>query len=275
LEDASLFSFAIISLKGQANAIALPHKVREEVSDVSIFGFLFMIVKEIGVLVSHLKNQSYPQPLSEDEEREALKRLEEGDREARNKLIEHNLRLVAHITKRYARSSEEQEEMLSIGTYGLIKAIDTYNMQKGTKLATYAAKCIQNEILMHLRSNKKSQNDVSIYDPIGMDKEGNEISLIDVLPSDEEDIGEKVEIRLEKKEMQRFLHILDDREREVLIRRFGLAGDEEQTQRQVADILGISRSYVSRIEKRALTKMYQAYMKSLRKHRDDRLGSSS
>lgn len=256
----------IFSNPGQAKNVSYSHMVKEEVWDVSVFGFLFMIIKEIGVLVSHLQNQSYPQPLSEEEEQETLLRMEQGDRDARNKLIEHNLRLVAHITKRYARSSEEQEEMLSIGTYGLIKAVDTYNMQKGTKLATYAAKCIQNEILMHLRANKKSQNDVSIYDPIGMDKEGNEISLIDVLPSDEEDIGDKVETRLKKKEMQQFLHILDDREREVLVRRFGLSGDDEQTQREVANVLGISRSYVSRIEKRALTKLYQAYMKSLRKH---------
>lgn len=175
--------------------------------------------------------------------------MAEGDEEARNILIEHNLRLVAHIVKKFENTGEDSEDLISIGTIGLIKAIESYSTGKGTKLATYAARCIENEILMHLRALKKTRKDVSLHDPIGQDKEGNEISLMDVLKSDAEDIFETIQLNMELEKVKAYIDVLDDREREVIIGRFGLNLEKERTQREIAKELGISRSYVSRIEK--------------------------
>jgi RNA polymerase sporulation-specific sigma factor len=208
-----------------------------------------------------VKNNAFPQPLSKEEERHYLKRMAEGDEEARNRLIEHNLRLVAHIVKKFENTREHTEDLISIGTIGLIKAIESFSEGKGTKLATYAARCIENEILMHLRALKKVKKDVSLHDPIGTDKEGNEITLIDVLQEDSEDIADFIQLKMEKKQIYEYIHVLDDREKEVIVGRFGLDLEEERTQREIAKELGISRSYVSRIEKRALMKLFHEFYK--------------
>jgi RNA polymerase sporulation-specific sigma factor len=218
-----------------------------------------LFIKELVLFISYIKNNAFPQPLSEAEEIKCLKQMEEGDSYARNMLIEHNLRLVAHIVKKFENTGEDSEDLISIGTIGLIKAIESYQANKGTKLATYAARCIENEILMHLRSLKKTRKDVSLHDPIGTDKEGNEISLIDVLGTDANEVLDKVQLKIEKSKIYKHINVLDDREREVIIGRFGLETQEEKTQREIAKELGISRSYVSRIEKRALMKLFNEF----------------
>ncbi|MCF6092934.1 RNA polymerase sporulation sigma factor SigK [Microaerobacter geothermalis] len=217
---------------------------------------LALLIKELYLFVSYVKNNAFPQPLPEDEEEKYLNLLYEGNQQARNILIEHNLRLVAHIVKKFENTREDSEDLISIGTIGLIKAIESYRPNKGTKLATYAARCIENEILMHLRSLKKTRKDVSLHDPIGTDKEGNEISLIDVLGTDANEVLNKVQLKIEKSKIYKHIDVLDGREREVIIGRFGLDQEEEKTQREIAKELGISRSYVSRIEKRALMKLF-------------------
>ncbi|KGE18869.1 RNA polymerase sporulation sigma factor SigK [Paenibacillus wynnii] len=227
-----------------------------------IISTIALLIKELTLLVSYVRNNAFPQPLTEEEESRCLGRMAEGDAQARNKLIEHNLRLVAHIVKKFDNTGEDMEDLISIGTIGLIKAIESYRPNKGTKLATFAARCIENEILMHLRSLKKTRKDVSLHDPIGTDKEGNEITLIDILGSGADDLLLTVDLNIEKSKIYRNLDILDDREKEVVVGRFGLdTGGEERTQREIAKELGISRSYVSRIEKRALMKLYHEFYK--------------
>lgn len=227
-----------------------------------IFPTLALFFKDLMVFVSYVKNNAFPQPLNEEEEDKYLKRLREGDRKARNILIEHNLRLVAHIVKKFENTGEDTEDLISIGTIGLIKGVESYTPGKGTKLATYAARCIENEILMHLRSLKKTRKDVSLHDPIGTDKEGNEITLIDVLGTDIDDVIQRVQLKIEKSKIYQHIHILDKREQEVIRGRFGLDNCEERTQREIARKLGISRSYVSRIEKRALMKLFHEFYRS-------------
>jgi RNA polymerase sporulation-specific sigma factor len=230
-----------------------------------LFTAIAVLIHQLQVLVAFVKNNVFPKPLTEQEEAEALRRMGEGDETARNKLIEHNLRLVAHIVKKYDNTGQEQEDLISIGTIGLIKAIENYSPGKGTKLATFAARCIENEILMILRAAKKTRKDVSLNEPVGTDKEGNEISLIDLLGTDPDEVHNQVENQLERSKIYKHLHVLDVREKEVIAYRFGLVyGGEERTQREIANALGISRSYVSRIEKRALMKLYQAFMKETR-----------
>ncbi|MEC0171493.1 RNA polymerase sporulation sigma factor SigK [Paenibacillus graminis] len=227
-----------------------------------IISTIALLIKELTLLVSYVRNNAFPQPLSEQDESKYLGRMAEGDAKARNLLIEHNLRLVAHIVKKFDNTGEDMEDLISIGTIGLIKAIESYRPNKGTKLATFAARCIENEILMHLRSLKKTRKDVSLHDPIGTDKEGNEITLIDILGSEADDVIKEVDLKIEKSKIYRNLDILDDREKEVVVGRFGLdTGGEERTQREIAKELGISRSYVSRIEKRALMKLYHEFYK--------------
>jgi RNA polymerase sporulation-specific sigma factor len=204
-----------------------------------------------------IKSKSFKEVLSPEEEKELLMLKEQNDIGARNKLIEHNLRLVAHIVKKYENTMDEKDDLLSIGTIGLIKAIDTFNDGKGTKLATYAARCIENEILMHLRSNKKRRNEVSLQDPIGFDKEGNKITLIDVLQDDRKEVIEEVMFKEDVTNVLELLPDLNEREQEIIIRRFGLNNRKPETQRQIAKSLQISRSYVSRIEKRTLMKLYR------------------
>ena len=187
-----------------------------------LFSVLALLFKDLVFFVSYVKNNAFPQPLSPKDEQKYLRLMAQGDSDARNKLIEHNLRLVAHIVKKFENTGEDQEDLISIGTIGLIKAIESFSEGKGTKLATYAARCIENEILMHLRALKKTRKDVSLHDPIGQDKEGNEISLIDVLKSDTEDVIDTIQLNMELDKVKEYIQVLDEREKEVIIGRFGL-----------------------------------------------------
>ncbi|KGX88955.1 RNA polymerase sporulation sigma factor SigK [Pontibacillus litoralis] len=225
----------------------------------SIISALVYFFKETIFFVSYVKNHAFPQPLSPEEEAKCLADMQQGNEDARNRLIEHNLRLVAHIVKKFDNTGEDNEDLISIGTIGLIKGIESFSPGKGTKLATYAARCIENEILMHLRASKKTKKDVSLQDPIGQDKEGNEISLIDILKAENADVVELIQLNMELEKIQEYLKILDKREKEVIIGRYGLGLKEELTQREIARTLGISRSYVSRIEKRALMKIFHEF----------------
>ncbi|AKU25848.1 RNA polymerase sporulation sigma factor SigK [Geobacillus stearothermophilus] len=232
-----------------------------------IFSAFAFLLKELTFLVSYIKNNAFPQPLSAKEEEKYLELMAKGDEQARNRLIEHNLRLVAHIVKKFENTGEEVEDLISIGTIGLIKAIESYSPGKGTKLATYAARCIENEILMHLRSLKKTRKDVSLHEPIGQDKEGNEISLLDILKSEGQDIVDEIQLNMELEQVKRYISVLDEREKEVIVKRFGLGRQREKTQREIAKELGISRSYVSRIEKRALMKMFHEFYRQEKEKR--------
>ncbi|MHA6252174.1 RNA polymerase sporulation sigma factor SigK [Oceanobacillus sp. CAU 1775] len=229
-----------------------------------ILSTLAILIKETIYFVSYIKNHAFPQPLSSDDEAKYLKAMQNGDGEARNKLIEHNLRLVAHIVKKFDNTGEDTEDLISIGTIGLIKGVESFSTDRGTKLATYAARCIENEILMHLRALKKVKKDVSLHDPIGQDKEGNEISLIDILEAENQNIIEFIQLNMEVDKIQEFFRVLDNREKEVIVYRYGLHDKEEMTQREIAKKLNISRSYVSRIEKRALMKVFHEYYRQER-----------
>src|SRR5690625_795106 len=228
----------------------------------SILSTIAILIKEMLFFVSYIKNNTFPQPLSQEDEKKYLLQMAEGNHEARNKLIEHNLRLVAHIVKKFDNTGEYTEDLISIGTIGLIKGVESFKSGKGTKLATYAARCIENEILMYLRTLKKSRKDVSIHSPIGQDYEGNEISLLDILEADTADIYEYMQLNMEMDKMKKYFQVLTEREKKVLIYRFGLNNEKELTQKQIAKLLGISRSYVSRIEKRALMKVFRVYFKN-------------
>jgi RNA polymerase sporulation-specific sigma factor len=224
---------------------------------IEFFASIFMLFEHAAMLVSYVSNNnSFPKPLSEDEEKIYISRFKDGDEEARNVLVERNLRLVAHIVKKYNYTGREVDDLISVGTIGLIKAITTFDNDKGTRLATYAARCIENEILMVIRSNKKSKSEVFLQDPIGVDKEGNEISLMDVLGTDNDTVVEEVESKIQiKKLYKKMSSVLKGREKMILELRYGLISGKSKTQREIAQMLGISRSYVSRIEKRALKKL--------------------
>ena len=226
-----------------------------------LFQFIASLFSNLIPLVGAINNQAFPNPLTPEEEEYYLNQMAQGDKGAREKLIEHNLRLVAHIVKKYLNQTDDKEDLISIGTIGLIKAIDSFSPDKGTKLATYAARCIDNEILMLFRSTKKMRNDVSLYDPIGFDKEGNEIRLIDVVRDEEKDLNDVIIQELAIEKIEKNLNALTERERDIIIRRFGLGNHEEETQQEIAKSYGISRSYVSRIEKRALMKLYREFIK--------------
>ena len=201
-------------------------------------------------------NNTFPKPLDEKEEEKYLQLLKTGDKKAKSILIERNLRLVAHIVKKYQIPNKDIDELISIGTVGLIKAIDSFDVTKGTRLATYASMCIENEILMLFRNNKKQKSETFLQDPIGVDKEGNEISLIDVLSSEKDSVIDKVEMKLQIKALYNKINsALTEREGEILKMRYGLKDGKCKTQREIAGMLGISRSYVSRIEKKALKKL--------------------
>ena len=200
--------------------------------------------------------QSFPQPLSAAQETVYLRQYQNGDMHARDILIERNLRLVAHIVKKYMNSGKETDEMISVGIVGLVKAVNTYNFEKGSRLATYAARCIDNELLMLMRGDRKLTREVSLYDPIGTDKEGNEITLLSILEHEDEDIIDQLDKKQSLRKLSKILSkVLTPREYFVVIRRYGLYGHHETTQRELAEQLNISRSYVSRIEKKALEKL--------------------
>ena len=197
--------------------------------------------------------QAFLEPLSQEEEQYYLKKSRLGDMEARNILVEHNLRLVAHIVKKYNNFDRDKDDLISVGTIGLIKAINTYNMEKGHRLVTYASRCIENELLMMLRQERKSAKDTSLYEPIGIDKEGNEINLLDVLGADENDIVDELDLKEKIRDLYKKME--PSREKTTLIMRYGLYGKKPMTQKEVAKELHISRSYVSRIEKKAVEKI--------------------
>ena len=219
-------------------------------------GLLNGLVEEFVWLVSYITNNVFPLPLGEKEEEKLLLRMEKGDMEARNLLIERNLRLVAHIVKKFDNTGEDNDDLISIGTIGLIKGINTYQRNRNTRLATYAARCIENEILMHLRSLKKNRGDLFLQEAIGSDKEGNEITLMDILDTGVNLVPETVEMKLEEERLRKKINTLSPRERKVLELRYGLKNGVTKTQKEIAKLLGISRSYVSRIEKKALKKLF-------------------
>lgn len=195
-----------------------------------------------------------------EQESECLKKMKNGDLEARNELIERNMRLVAHVAKKYQNPEDEMEDLISIGTIGLIKAVETYKEDYGSRLATYAARCIDNELLMHFRAKKKTSKEISLYEPIGTDKEGNQIQLLDVVVSEDEDVVELLEQDRKVRRLNEIIpQTLSGRELFIIINRYGLYGKKTMTQREIARKLGISRSYVSRIEKRAIEKLRQAF----------------
>lgn len=214
-------------------------------------------------LALHVTNSgSFPRPLSAAEERECLKKIAQGDDSARNYLIEHNLRLVAHIIKKYYANIKDQDDLISIGTIGLIKAVGTFNAEKGARFSTYAARCIENEILMFFRSRKKYAQDLYIQDPIDTDSEGNSLTLMDIV-SDNACIFEYVDLRIQSEKLRRLIvKCLDSRERQIITLRYGLGGAMPMAQREVAARLGISRSYVSRLEKKAIGKLRDAFCKA-------------
>ena len=221
---------------------------------------LIAFIKGIFLSIGSYSNTIFPEPLNQEDEKTAIEKMLSGDKESRNKLIEHNLRLVAHIVKKYESKDIDSDDLISIGTIGLIKGIDSYNTSKQTKITTYAARCIENEILMYFRSNKKNNNIISLNDSIGYDKDGNEINLIDIIQDKTPDIIEVLHNKDNINKLSIYLKDLNSREKEIIIKRYGLLNQKEQTQKQIAKDLGISRSYVSRIEKRALTKILRSFL---------------
>ncbi|MCD7839136.1 MAG: RNA polymerase sporulation sigma factor SigK [Erysipelotrichaceae bacterium] len=222
--------------------------------------FILTLLQQL-FFVSYIKTQAYKPPLSNDQEQALLNAYFQGDQKARNELIEHNLRLVAHIAKKYENSKDLNEDLISIGTIGLIKAIDSYKPGKSTKLSTYAAKCIENEILMHLRANKKTSLDVSLNETLSIDNDGSEMTLMDIIPSDEKPMIDTIVTNDSLNQLQQYFKLLTEREKIILIQRYGLNNQNIKTQKEIAQEMHISRSYVSRIEKRALIKLLKAYLR--------------
>lgn len=214
----------------------------------SMMNFIYLFLRVSG-------GQNFPPPLSPEDERIYFKKAREGDVIAREKLIEHNLRLVAHIVKKYYTANKNQEDLISVGTIGLIKAIDSYDIENGTKFATYAGKCLQNEILMYFRSQKKTANEISINETIDIDKDGNPLTYIDIIAC-EDTIADDLDIKTKSAKALKIINSeLNDREKEIIMMRYGIGRERAITQREIANKLGISRSYVSRIEKGALEKI--------------------
>ena len=219
----------------------------------SFFEFLKSAIFVVGYITG---SNLFPEPLSQEEERIALNKMSQGDSEARNLLIERNLRLVAHVCKKYGNTKVDQEDLLSIGTIGLIKGINSFNIEKGAKLSTYVSRCIDNEILMYLRSSKKLNAEVYLNEPIGKDKDDNVVTLEEVLENDERNVDEVVDLKMKIKELYcKMKNVLKDRERTIIELRFGLDGRKPKTQNEIAKSMGISRSYVSRIETKAIGKL--------------------
>lgn len=226
-----------------------------------MFQLIQLILQNFTFFALHLKNlTSFPKPLSAQRERELLQKMKEnGDLDARNELIEHNLRLVSHIIKKYYSNYDEQEDLISIGTIGLIKAIDSFDVDKGIRLATYAARCVENEILMHYRARKKDSNLISVNEPIDTDSEGNPLTLIDIISIDDT-ICEDIDLKNKTIKLYEIIEkMTDNRDKEIIIRRYGLYNQKEMTQNEIADLLGISRSYVSRIEKRVIGELREKF----------------
>jgi RNA polymerase sporulation-specific sigma factor len=225
---------------------------------------LTTLIKSMFCFTGSYSNNIFPDPLSKEEEEKYIKLHLNGDKDARNKLIEHNLRLVAHIVKKYESSRNDTDDLISIGIIGLIKGIDTYSYKHGTKLTTYCARCIDNEILMYFRSDKKNSKNISIDEKVGFDKDGNEITFMDILKTPKPDFAEDIHIKNNIELLSKYINILSDREKTIIYKRYGINGYDELTQKEIAKELGISRSYVSRIEKRALTKLLREFIRNNR-----------
>lgn len=221
--------------------------------------FINMVI-DLPVVLGYLKGQAFHQPLSPEEEQVMIQRFLDGDLTARDELIERNMRLVAHVVKKFHPKHELLDDYISIGTIGLMKAVNSYTPTKKTKLATYAARCIENEILMYLRSLKKVQKDISLHEPIGMDKDGHSLEITDLLQGLDKSSDEQLVEEEDTNRLYKHLSQLDKRELDIIVRRYGLLGHEPMTQKEISKQLKISRSYVSRIEKRALVKLYQYYV---------------
>ena len=219
-------------------------------------------LKKIFIFTTSYSNNVFLDPLSSEEEEECIRKANMGDKIARNKLIEHNLRLVAHIVKKFDYKNVDQDDLISIGTIGLIKGVDSFSKSHGTKITTYCARCIENEILMYFRSNNKTNKNISINESIGYDKEGNEITILDILKMPSPDFVEKINEKDNVKLLVEYLNVLTPREISILVKRYGLNNTKEMTQKEIAKELKISRSYVSRIEKRALMKILREFMKN-------------
>ncbi len=223
---------------------------------------LINLLKSLSLLTASYSNNLFPAPLEKSEEERLIRLMRMGDKVARNKLIEHNLRLVAHIVKKFDKNRNDVDDLISIGTIGLIKGVDSFSIRHGTRITTYCARCIENEILMYFRSNKKNNKNVSINEPIGFDKDGNEISFIDIMKTPNPDFNEELHIKNNVMLLKKYMKVLNDREKEIIINRYGLFNQDELTQKEIANKLKISRSYVSRIEKRALTKILKEFIKN-------------
>ena len=223
--------------------------------------FFLELLRSIFFLRGSYSNDVFLDPLSPEEEEECIKGKIQGDVECRNKLIEHNLRLVAHIVKKYDSKKTDTDDLISIGTIGLIKGVDTFSLERGVKITTYCAKCIENEILMYYRKNNKYNNDISINETIGYDKDGNEIAIQDLLKTEDVDFCDDIELKDNIKKLYQYMDVLTPRERKIIINRYGLDNKPEETQKSISKTLNISRSYVSRIEKRALTKLLREFIK--------------
>lgn len=219
------------------------------------------IIKGLIIGMGSYGSKTFPDPLKKEEEEKLIKQMLNKDKNARNKLVEHNLRLVAHIVKKYDNGKNDIDDLISIGTIGLIKGIDTFSNKNGTRLTTYAARCIENEILMYFRSNKKNNMVVSLDEPIGFDKDGNEVTILEVLKTPKPDYIDEISKKDNIGLLKKYLNILNPREKEIIKRRYGLDNLDEQTQKEIAKDLNISRSYVSRIEKRATTKILREFLK--------------
>lgn len=218
--------------------------------------FLMEFLQRIFLMLGFVSGSTFPKPLPEKEEKRYIELLEKGDENAKNVLIEHNLRLVAHIAKKYAQDKDSLDDLISVGTIGLIKGINTFDSQKTSKLTTYIARCIENEVLMMLRVSKKNSPEISIEECIGTDKEGNNMTFSDILSAENEDVFDTIALKFDIKKLYEALdEVLTPVERNILIWRFGLNNEKRKTQKQISKILGISRSYVSRIEKRAIKKL--------------------
>ncbi len=224
--------------------------------------FFINFLKELFCFTGSYSNEVFPEPLSPSEEEECIELKMKGDKNARNKLIEHNLRLVAHIVKKFEVKYVDNDDLISIGTIGLIKGVDTFSPDRGVKITTYCARCIENEILMFFRSNNKYSKDISINEAVGYDKDGNEIAILDVLKTPKEDFTLDIDMKDNINLLKKYMSVLTEREKDILIKRYGLMNNEEETQKTISKKLGISRSYVSRIEKRAITKILREFIKN-------------
>lgn len=223
---------------------------------LTLSGFLAFLKSAIFVVGYIQSSNLFPEPLSSEEEKNCIERMQNGDEEARNILIERNLRLVAHVSKKYATTNIDQDDLISIGTIGLIKGINSFKPDKNIRLATYAARCIENEILMFLRSSKKTKSEVYLNEPIGKDKDDNEVTLMEVLETDDKSIEDEIDLKMKVKKLyEKMKETLKDREKTILELRFGLNGTKPKTQNEIASMMGISRSYVSRIETKAMGKL--------------------